>query len=595
LANDELMGSNYLCGWRALRAATNTNLRRLWQSPLLMIYVLAVVLRLTGLLWGLPSTDGWDDDAVAPRDFLPGLVQTFTPGEYYTYPPVHLILLAIVSAPIWLFKLATAPSLAPSALVSSFLTARTMTAFSFCARALAIVFACVTIHAITSLAALMVTETARTRVRQWAGFLLLGNATLTYYGQVGNLDGPYLAWASLALLELARVVAWQRSNRLYRFAVYAALATGTKDQAYAIFLLSVPLVWLLALPRLAQQDGYAASLRTLLQTTALAAALLLLVDGAAINPNGFANRVRFLLGSASQDHAYYTKDMAGRIRLLEDLFTVRPSNYYPAPAWLLLPAGLALSLAARRARSAHLAIRLLPLLAAGSFTLAFNFAARRTEHRFLLPQAVLCAPYMGIALARLAAWRSSGRKFSATLILFGLVGSIGVDVAMLNDPRYAVEAWLRTLPTGSRVETYGNNVYLPRIPAHILVQRAGDEPLARRGIVTQFHEVEAPPAAAMSRGAEVLVISEMWTERFYGEGWPMSPGYMTTAWQHANAQTRNTRAFLDALRANQTEYELVLDAHYVDGWFPITSIHASIARTIYVYRRRPQSTPAPTP
>jgi hypothetical protein len=588
------MGS-FKSAWRALRTAAHTGILRLWRSPLLLIYVLAIVLRLPGLLWGLPSTDGWDDDAVAPRDFLPGLVQTFTPGEYYTYPPVHLILLAVVTAPIWLFKLATASSLAPSTLVGTFLTAPTMTAFSICARTLAIAFACVTIHAITSLSALMVEETARTRVRRWVGVLLLGNATLTYYGQVGNLDGPYLAWASLALLEFARSIAWQRENRLYRVGIYAALATGTKDQAYAIFLLAVPLAWLIALPCLAKREGYATSIRTLLKATALAAILLLLVDGAAFNPTGFANRVRFLLGSASQDHAYYTPSVAGRIRLLEDFFTARPSNYYPAPVWLLLPAGLALSIATRRGRAGHLAIRLLPLLAAASFTVAFNFTARRTEHRFLLPQSILFAPYMGIALTRLAAHGISGRGLSAILVSFGLVGAVGVDVALLNDPRYAVEAWLRKLPAASHVETYGNNVYLPRIPTHLRIQRAGNEPLARRGIVPQFHELEAPPAEAQLRGAEVLVISEMWTERFYSEGWPIRAGYMTTAWAQATTQTRNTRAFLDALRTNQTDYELVLDAHYIDGWFTATSIHASIARPISVYRRRTPTPPSPTP
>ena len=39
----------------------------------------------------------------------------------------------------------------------------------------------------------------------------------------------------------------------------------------------------------------------------------------------------------------------------------------------------------------------LPLLAILSFTLCFNFAALRSDDRFLLPQAVLACVYIGIA------------------------------------------------------------------------------------------------------------------------------------------------------------------------------------------------------
>ncbi|RYZ57442.1 MAG: hypothetical protein EOP08_17270, partial [Proteobacteria bacterium] len=48
--------------------------------------LLALALRLTAIWWGLPASDGWDNDGIAPRDVFPGLVASFTPGEFYTYP-----------------------------------------------------------------------------------------------------------------------------------------------------------------------------------------------------------------------------------------------------------------------------------------------------------------------------------------------------------------------------------------------------------------------------------------------------------------------------------------------------------------------------
>ena len=74
-----------------------------------------------GIGWGLPGSDGWDVDGVAPRDILPGILKTFTPGDYFTYPPLHLLLLAVLTLPVTLVTLARAPSLQPHDVVQTFL------------------------------------------------------------------------------------------------------------------------------------------------------------------------------------------------------------------------------------------------------------------------------------------------------------------------------------------------------------------------------------------------------------------------------------------------------------------------------------------
>ena len=45
-------------------------------SPLFWILAAAGGLRLAGLFWGLPASDGWDDDGFAPRNFLTALALT---------------------------------------------------------------------------------------------------------------------------------------------------------------------------------------------------------------------------------------------------------------------------------------------------------------------------------------------------------------------------------------------------------------------------------------------------------------------------------------------------------------------------------------
>src|SRR6185436_7019299 len=84
--------------------------------------------------WGLPASDAWDNDGVAPRDFLAGLVRTFTPGDFYTYPPVHLVVLGILTLPITVVVLARAASLSPPDVIAEALKVPYMTAIAYVAR-----------------------------------------------------------------------------------------------------------------------------------------------------------------------------------------------------------------------------------------------------------------------------------------------------------------------------------------------------------------------------------------------------------------------------------------------------------------------------
>ena len=89
----------------------------------------------------------------------------------------------------------------------------------------------------------------------------------------------------------------QRPRLFWAASLFAAASIATKDQAYALFLFSLP-VWLLAWLALdAWPRAHAgAILRSLLPATIMALLILLLVDGAITNPTGFARRIAFLSG-----------------------------------------------------------------------------------------------------------------------------------------------------------------------------------------------------------------------------------------------------------------------------------------------------------
>src|SRR4029079_18881601 len=69
------------------------------------------------------------------------------------------------------------------------------------------------------------------------------NATLVYYGNVSNLDGPCLFWSTLAAWQWIRAIA-RHEPRQFRWAsLFTVAALATKDQAYAVFLLGLPMAF----------------------------------------------------------------------------------------------------------------------------------------------------------------------------------------------------------------------------------------------------------------------------------------------------------------------------------------------------------------
>jgi len=364
------------------------------RSPLFWILLLAAVLRAPGIGWGLPASDGWDDDGVAPRNFLVGLAQTYMPGSYFTYPPLHMILLALLAMPGLVVALMKAHALTRTDVIAEFIQVPIMTYFALVARVVSVAMSLGTIVIIARMTELA----AGKRAAMFAALACALNASFTYYGVVTNLDGPSIFWCSLSLYFWMRLISACEPRHIRWAALFAAAAVATKDQAYAAFLLSVPVAlaaWFAvdALPRQKARE----ILVPLFAWSAIAVVALLAVDGAITNPSGFAGRIGFLTGPASQGYAEYSNDWSGRWQILKDIWAGIP-RFYPIPAVALGAFGVVLQFARFREARSNFVAGFLPLLAAISFTLAFNFVVLRTGNRFLLLQSLLFAIYIGIAV-----------------------------------------------------------------------------------------------------------------------------------------------------------------------------------------------------
>lgn len=559
-------------------------MRRWLREPLFWILLAAAALRLTGPFWGLPASDGWDDDGFAPRNFLTALALTWKTGSYFTYPPLHALLLALPSVPVAAWALAQAPSLSQHDVIATITQPQYMTYFAVVARLVGIAMSLGIIWTIGAMARLV----AGRRAGLFAAGAAALNVGLTYYGQVSNLDVPCLFWAMLSLLFGMRAVLEQKPGRFWWAALFAAAAIATKDQAYAIFVVSLPLfmaLWFVADPWPRRNA------RTVLVTLALAAVAailaLLLVDGAITNPAGFLKRVAFLSGPASQDYAEYHRGMAGVLALLGDMF----HHYmYGVGAVTVALAVMGLVAFALQARGVLRIAGLLPALAAISFTLCFNLAALRTDDRFLLPQALMACVYIGIAAAFVLKARPRLRPVAVVVLavtgLLSLHQAMAVDAAMLLDPRYNAESWMAVhVRPGDTIETYGQNCFLPRFPLTARVSRIGPGDLKLRSPLPGVTELRQPFSAP--RSPRFIVVSGAWARRYLRPELPLKSGHIYSRLQQADFRNTDARGHFAALDGGRMPYRLVHVARYQGRFWPALYMHDSLDEPIGIYERLP--------
>ena len=237
----------------------------------------------------------------------------------------------------------------------------------------------------------------------------------------------------------------------------------------------------------------------------------------------------------------------------------------------------------------------MPLLAALSFTVAFDMSARRSEHRFALPQMLMFGIYAGLALdeAHERCWRRGGTGGRCSLgvapcLALALFRCVAVDVAMLLDPRYDAERWMRehVRARGSHGDLRQQRAAPPAARRTRAIERVDVSPLEGRNPLLGVTEVSARFSDIEARRPRFIVVPELWVERYFIEPqWVEPSGRILSPGQARLEGDIDSRGYFHALREERLRYRLAHVAQWDSRFWPPVDIHASLTRSLWIFER----------
>ena len=419
--------------WQVRRAAARlfTVRRRDIDPAFGSVLAMSLVLNVFGIWWAMPNTRGWAPDEVVPSDVLGAFHSLFSHGWHDKYPPFHYAVLSAADSPILLLSwLGLVDLHATSVRVALMLIGR-LVSLTFGAATIVLVYQCgLQLYGRTGaiFAALTTTLTV----------------PFAYYSKLATLDVPYLFWFTVSLLAYIRILQGHAPRDYMLFAVSAALAGCTKDQAWGLYF-ATPLAILAARWSLWKQVGGSA-LRVVFDATVLRAvaagfATVLVADNLIFNFSGFVAHVTLLRGTPAAFQEF-PRTVAGELQMAGR--AVQEMRYmFGWPLAAIVVIALARGLAARTT-APSLRWLLVPAL---SYYLTFVGVILFFFDRYFLPIAIVLSLYAGYWLERFVApgARARGARMAlvAAAFTYTAVYAVSVDYAMTHDSRYEVTRWLK--------------------------------------------------------------------------------------------------------------------------------------------------------
>jgi len=455
------------------------------EKPILLVLLFNAVLYLTGITWGLPHNATWLSDSLAPYHPLVGLSQGFSFGYYHKYPMVHQLILALLNIPIVMAMGAgavTQKGLSLERLLETAQSPEYVTWLILIDRLVTVIMALVMIYFVYRAARELFSE----RAAVFAALVASFNTAINFYSHVAKVEVPFLCWAMIALYFLIRVVKYGTRRDYIGVAIFTCLAFGTKDQAYAVFVLPF-ILFILIFPVLYRKKGEnpfrALFTRNFITFAGVFIAGTVIVENLVLNFSGFQKRLGFLLGEGGTRSISYTLEPEGIVALLVDSIRSMAGDTMGWPLLALCAAGILIAVIQNRKNSRQLLLSLVFFIASLSFYLFFVQIIRQSNVRFIMPISLFLTVYGGYAIDRGIAASRGLFKVAFIIIVtasmaYGFYLTIHVNANLLFDTRYRAEEWMQQhMQKDDTIEYYAYEHYLPRFPRHTFTYRVKNDVL----------------------------------------------------------------------------------------------------------------------
>lgn len=458
-----------------------------------------VLVMLVPIWWGGDGRYPWDN-SIAPAAVLKAIAAKFGNGFFMTYGPVPYYLTAVPFVGILGVAKLTGELGRP--------TSQYPWGFDhpeFMMSALSTAAHLVTLVLGVAIVAMSLGRAPGGESRR-AGWLVpiafLASPVFAYYARTSNVDVHYLFWLWAGVTCLER---WDGSvRRLVAASAAAALALCSKEQAGP----AAVVVILAAVTKALFAHSRSVPLR-LARAFGVGAASLVayaLAWRLPFNLSGWRVHHEFLFGEAK-----YARDFPATVQGFLALAQRALEQFPVALGWLSL-AGLVLAVVLR-VSFRGLGLRALVVAA---YVIGFLGVIGYCYERFLLPLLFLSVP---IAVR---GWDALFERIERVWLVRGAVMAVFVGLAftggpslswvMLNDPRLAVERWVRAqVPADALIEMAGNPHYQPRFspPRRVLVVKADSLRLAPRAPIGDVVLISGIDAYAFESDS---VIAAHWLE-----------------------------------------------------------------------------------
>ena len=402
----------------------------------------SLALNLVGIGWGLPSRYGWAVDELNPRVILSGIETRFS-GDWHqpAYPPFHYYLLAATYLPVLALDLVDPMSLEGH------------TWFFLFGRMLSLSMGV----GIVLLLYRLGRDIFGPASGAFATLAMALSAPFVYYAKTANLEVPLLFWLLLSCFFFLRLDARGELRDYLGFTLSAVLAMGTKDQAFAFYILPLATFALLRVRREGSLVRVLVDRRILFSLLAGILSFLAL-HNVVFNYRGFVHHFEEIFWARGH-YSLFEGTMAHQFAMLRQ--TLRHVSF--ALGWPLAAAGaLGLVLALREGKLRR--STLWTLLFGASYYFFFIVPVLSTWLRYALPLTALLALFAGLACARLWSRGAWSRATVGLALLYSLGRAVSADLLLLHDTRYDAERWLReNLSSGQVVGYMGPEYYLPRL------------------------------------------------------------------------------------------------------------------------------------